>query len=326
MRPVAENGEEGSSMSRNNRLIFFALLTGSLLLFGAAGWARQQQQPQPKRQKPPAQAVQPQEQEEYTEEEWDAYDKAAKEPDPDKRAAALAAFIDKYPKSKLMSYIVTSYQTLMYELQKGQQYAKLLPVSEQWLKLHPDDFPTIAYIAEAAQMLGQDKKFLEYGQKIYAVKPSGQLALYLTQSFEKVGDHAKYLEWIEKVMAYPEFNDNFGMRMIFVKKYADEKNFALAASWAQEALKSLDLAKKSEKASEADWCKETTLVRRVANYLIGLNYYEKEKYAEAIKAMNTALKAEQFDNAYYYIGLSQWKLDKVEDAINSFGKAVQLKG
>ncbi len=314
-------------MSRNYRLILTALLTGSLLLFGEAAWARQQQQqPQPKPKKAPVQAVQPQEEQEYTEEEYDAYDKAVKEPDPEKRAAALSAFIDKYPKSKLMTYIVTSYQTLMYELQKGQHYAKLLPIAEQWLKYHPDDLQTIAYIAEAAQMLGQDKKFLEYGQKIYAVKPSGQLALYLAQSFEKTGDHAKYLEWLEKVMTYPEFNDNFGMRMVFVKKYADEKNFGKAASWAQEALKSLDLAKRPEKSSEADWCKETTAVRRVSNYLIGLNYYEKEKYPEAIKAMMAALKVEQFDNAYYYIGLSQWKLDKVEEAISSFAKAIQLKG
>src|SRR5512144_1225426 len=57
-----------------------------------------------------------------------------------------------------------------------------------------------------------------------------------------------------------------------------------------------------------------------------MNQYDKDKYAEAIKNLDLALKAERFDAAYYYIGLCQWKLDKVEEAIDSFAKAVLLKG
>ena len=57
-----------------------------------------------------------------------------------------------------------------------------------------------------------------------------------------------------------------------------------------------------------------------------MSQYEKEKYAESIKSLEQALKVERFDAAYYYIGLSLWKLDKVEDAINSFAKSVALKG
>ncbi len=299
-----------------------ALMASGLLFIGFPVLA---QQPKPKTQKPPAQVV-PQEQEEYTEEEFDAYEKATQEPDLDKRGTMLLAFMEKYPKSKLKSYMITGYQTLMYEHQKNQRYAKLLPLAETWLKYYPDDLQTVAYIAESAQMLGQDKKFIEYALKIYAQKPSSQLAGYITQSYEKLGDKEKHLEWTQKLFSYPEYDGNYGLRMLFVKKYADEKNFSKAAEYAQLALKSLEIAKKLDGKSDAEWQKERQTVRRHCYFLIGMNQYDKERYAEAIRSLETALRAERFDTAFYYIGLCQWKTDKIEEAINSFAKAVVLKG
>ena len=50
---------------------------------------------------------------EYGEEEYNAYDAASKEPDFSKRGAMLLAFIEKYPKSSLMSYIKPAYENLL---------------------------------------------------------------------------------------------------------------------------------------------------------------------------------------------------------------------
>ena len=313
---------DGASMKRTYRILLVVLLASGLLFIAIPGWA---QQPKPKTQKPPAQTL-PQEQEEYTEEEYDAYEKATQEADLDKRGTMLLAFMEKYPKSKLLPNIVNAYQTLMFEHQKNQRYAKLLPLAEQWLKYYPDDLQTVAYIAESAQMLGQDKKFIEYALKIYAQKPTPKLAGYISQSYDKIGDKERHLEWTLKLFAFPEYDDNYNIRMMFVKKYADEKNFAKAAEYAQLALKALEKAKKPEGKSDAEWQKEKTTVQRVCYYLMGMSQYEKEKYVEAIKSLELALRAERFDAAYYYIGHCNWRMDKVEEAISSFAKAVVLKG
>ena len=111
-------------------------------------WAQDQQKP---KQNPPG--VQ-QEEQEYTEEEYDAYDKAVNEPDLDKRGDALIAFMEKYPKSKLQPHIVAAYQTLAYELHTKKDFGKLLSLAERWLKFFPDDLQTIAYSAEAANQTG----------------------------------------------------------------------------------------------------------------------------------------------------------------------------
>ncbi len=311
-------------MRRNHLSLFLALLASAFL----CAWGFGQAPAQPKQQKPAPAATAPggQEQDtEYTEEEFDAYEKADKEPDLDKKAQLLNAFIEKYPKSKLMPYIDRSYQTLMYEYNKNQNWAKLQPLAENWLKTHPDDLQAVDYAAASAYNLGQWQKFIDYGLKIYAAKPTKEYCYFLAQSYKKLGNEPKYLEWTEKSFQY--FPDNPAIRMEFVDKYAKEKNFAKAAEYAQLALKSLEQAKKPDAMPDAEWQKYVRDTKKSCHFLIGINSYEKERYPQAIQQLESALQSDKrFGPAYYYIGLSQWKLNKVDDAIDSFCKASLLKG
>jgi hypothetical protein len=267
-----------------------------------------------------------QEQQEYPEEEYDAYEKAKNEPDLAKKADALIAFMEKYPKSKLQQYIVAEYQTLAYEFRSKKQFDRLLSLSEGWLKFFPEDLQTWAYVAESAFERGSTQKYIEYALKIYAVKPTGALAYEIAQAYKKSGDESTYLEWTKKLFEYPEYAGDFKLRMDFAEKYANEKNLPKAAEYAQLTLKSLEAAKKPERTSQADWQKAVVSVRRHCYWLIGLNYYEVKKYPQAVDAFNAALRVEVFDGAFYYIGLSQWKMDQIEEATISFGVAELLKG
>ena len=319
MRRTGEDEGRSSSMNRYSKTLLLALLAAATVFFPNAVRTQGQTKQQPK---PAAQEPEP----EYSEEEFDAYEKATQEKDLDKRATMLLAFIQKFPKSKLTDpYIVPAYQTLLYEYSKNQKYDKLEPAAEQWLKIHPDDLQTIGFIAEAAQNLGHDQKYLEYAEKIYGVKPSGSLAYHIGLSFKKVGNQAKHLEWTEKLFSYPEFDGEYGIRYSLMQKYVDEKSYPKAAEYAQLTLKSVELAKKPDATSEDQWRKDLTSVRRACYYVIGLNDYEGSKYKEAIKALQQAIKAEKFGEGYYYIGMSQWKLKEIEEAMISFARA-ELQG
>jgi hypothetical protein len=317
---------------------FFLGLLASLLIAPATvrpGFSQTPPQTQPKPKPAPAQPPQ-QPEEEYTEEEYDAYEKATKEPDPDNRQAALIAFMEKYPKSKLQEHIVHSYRSLLAEYHKNKNYAKLLPAAEQWLKYDPNELlRTMGYIADAARGLGQDQKYTEYLQKIYAVKPSADMAYEIAQSFKKIGDQAKYEEWTEKTFADPKYTANeLQLRVDKMEAFVKEKNYAKAAETAQTVLKLVETAKKPESVSEADWRKNITQVKRSSHYVIGINYYDQDKYNECIKSMEQVLAIDKkFDGPYYYIGACQEKiaysqnnLDLMEEAIISFAKSVLLKG
>jgi tetratricopeptide (TPR) repeat protein len=235
--------------------------------------------------------------------------------------------MEKYPKSKLQDHIVYAYQALMSEYYKNGDYAKLEPAAEQWLKYKPNDLQTTAFVAESALRLGHDKKFIEYGEKVFAQKPDPRVAFALYQSYEKTGDEAKKIDMILKLLDYPEYNDNVGLRMELVQKYAADKGqLPKAAQYAELALKSLAIAKKPDATTEADWNKYATSVQRNCYEIIGMNYYERKKYPETIQSLQKALDAEPYDAGYYYIGMCQWEQENVDDAILSFAIAELLKG
>src|SRR4029434_1431735 len=173
------------------------------------------------------------------------------------------------------------------------------------------------------------------GQKVYALKPSADMAYEIAQSYKKVGDQAKYDEWNEKTFSDPKYAmGEFKQRVDKMEGFVKEKNFAKAAESAHLVLKSLETTKKPDGVSEADWRKTVTSVKRSCYYFIGVNYYDQDKYTEARKSMEQVLTIDnKFDWPYYYIGLSQEKIaysksdyDLMETAIISFAKAVLLKG
>jgi hypothetical protein len=312
-------------MNRSHIRLILALLASALVFAAGLSWAQTRGQTQNPPQKKAIEQKKEEPPEEYTEEEYDAYEKAVKEPDLAKRGPALIAFMEKYPKSKLQEYIVAAYKALMFEYSKSGDYAKLEPAAEQWLKYAPNDLQTIGFVATAAIELGHDKKFTDYGEKIFAQQPGPQLAMALYQSYQKTGDEAKKWDWALKLLEYPEYNDKFDLRWQFVLKYA-EKDIAKAAEYSQLTLKSLALAKKPEKTPQSDWDKAVALIQRQSYNIIGMNYFGQKKYPETVQTLGKALAVECYDAAYYYIGMSQWQQASVEDAEMSFAKAELLKG
>jgi tetratricopeptide (TPR) repeat protein len=98
-------------------------------------------------------------------------------------------------------------------------------------------------------------------------------------------------------------------------------NYAKAAEFARLTLKSADLVKEPSKEVQEDLRK----VRYSCQLVIGTNLYETGKFPDAIRSLQEALKYEKHGEPYYYIGMSQWKQDKIEDAILSFARA-ELQG
>jgi hypothetical protein len=301
------------------RLLIFALLALTAAFFpnaaiGVAGAEAQQQK---------AAAEEGQEPEpEYSEEEYNAYDAASKEADLGKRGAMLIEFIRKYPESKLMSYIDAAYKTLLYECSNTKKYEQLEPLAEQWMKLHPNDIQTIAYVADAAEKLGHDQKCVDCLEAIYKLEPSPAMAYNILRIYKKMNNEPKYAEWAEKIFKMPEYDSNFMLRFDFVQKYVEAKNFAKAAEYARLTLKAADLVKQPDSETQEQLRK----VRRACHHLIGMNAYERDNFNEAIKSLQQALRAERYGEGYYYIGMSLWKMDKVEEAMLYFARAEMQGG
>ncbi len=301
-------------MKCDSRLLLFVLLMCAASLFPMAAAGNSANPPQ-------QQAADEEEETPYDDVEFGAYEAAVKEPDLEKRGPMLLAFIEKYPKSALMVYIRSGYDTLLHECSQTGKYALLEASAEKWLKLNPGNIQTIAYLAEAAQKAGNDLKYAQRLEEIYALDPKSSYAADILNAYGKAKNQAKIDEWTNKILKMPEFDANFLLRFDFVKKYMESNDYSKAAEYAKLTIKSTDLVKEPSK----DVQEQISKVRYVCHLAIGIYAYEDGKFAEAIRSLQQALKFEKQGDPYYYIGMSQWKQDKIDDAILSFARA-ELQG
>ncbi|MDM7998219.1 MAG: hypothetical protein QUT30_21320 [Acidobacteriota bacterium] len=297
------------------RLLLFIMLLGAVALFPIAAAGNNGANP------PQQQAAEEEEETPYDEVEYGAYEAAVNEPNLEKRGPMLLGFIEKYPKSALMAYIKAGYETLLHECSQTKQYALLESSAEKWLQLNPGSIQTLAYLAEAAQKTGNDLKYAQRLEQIYALDPKGSYAADILQAYGKAKNQAKVDEWTQKILKMPEFDANFLLRFDFVKKYMEANNYSKAAEYAGLTLKSTDLVKEPSK----DVQEQISKIRYVCHLAIGMNAYEDGKFADSIRSLQQALKFEKQGEPYYYIGMSQWKQDKIDDAILSFARA-ELQG
>lgn len=263
--------------------------------------------------------------EEYTQEEYDAYQAAADEKDPTKKAALIIAFLTKYPKSALVVNVKSLYDGLLYDVLKAGDFKMLEQLAEQWLKYNPDNLQVQAYIFDAAVKLSDYKKAVEYGERIYPQKPSAELALILYNDYEKLGNKPKKLEWHLKLIEYPEYSDNVGLLWGLVVEYADE-DLPKAASYAERTLRALSTGKKPADVPEPEWRKNTREIERGCYDIIGMNFYGQKKYPQALDSLQKAVKVKCYDSGYYYIAQCYWNLNQLEDAHDNFAVAELLGG
>jgi len=255
-------------------------------------------------------------------EQYEAWNKADKEPDIQKSGTMLIQFLEKYPHSELWKYAESSYNSLMFKCSNEKQYQDLETLAEEWLKLHPGDLPTIANIATASKELGHNEKWIQNLIEIYKIQPTGSLANEIAQAYKKANNKSKYLEWIQTSLGYPEYESDFKTRFELMQMYVEEKSFSKAIEYAEATLKAADLIKNPSAETRAAIPK----VRHACYDVIGRIRMEQDKPAEAIKSFQQALKVEKYSEGYYRIALCLHKQNRVEDALLWYARAEEQGG
>jgi tetratricopeptide (TPR) repeat protein len=314
-------------MNRCHRNLLLTLLALAIAFSAGLSWALPKGHAQnPPPQKKVEQQKQDQTDQELTEEEYNAWEAAQNEKDPNKQAALVMAFMEKWPKSKLKSNVVNIYETLMFNLAKAGDYKTLAPLAEQWLKVNPNELKTQAYVFDAAVALGNSQKVIEWGEKLYAISPGVKLAEQVYQAYEKLGNKEKKDEWRLKLLQFPEYTNDIQFRFQLVVEYTEKKELPKAADYAQQTLKALPAAQKPASVSDAEWNQYITDVKKTCYDVIASNYYAQKSYQEAVQNYQQAVDIDDYDSAYFYIGQSQLSAKDVDSAIESFARAEYLNG
>ena len=268
-----------------------------------------------------AQAEEPESSPEYIE-QYEAWEMAKNEPDIQKSAAMLIQFLEKYPKSELLKHAENSYVSLLTKCSDEKKFQDLETLAEQWLKSHPGDLQTIAYIATASKELGHNEKWIQNLIEIYKIQPSGSLANEIAQAYRKTNNKAKYIEWTELALKSSEYETDFRTRLDLVQFYVEEKNPSKAVEYARAALNAAELVKDPG----AETKEQLRKVRKACYDTIGKIQLEQDKFDEAIKAFQQALSVEKSSESFYFIAYCLRMQQNIDDAMLWYARAEQHGG
>jgi len=92
---------------------------------------------------------------------------------------------------------------------------------------------------------------------------------------------------------------------------------AKATEYAQKTLAVLDAAPKPDAAG----LKVMQAIRHECYHLIAINYYEEQKYEEALDYFDRALKIKKFQDGFYYMAQCYWRLGEKKQTTTLLEKA-----
>jgi tetratricopeptide (TPR) repeat protein len=257
----------------------------------------------------------------YTEEEYKRYQTIDAEADPVKKTDMIVAFIKEKPKSSLRSYLEASFQRLIAELSQQQKWSQVISLGEKFLTVSPNHKTTIDALTYAYSSTNNLKGFTRFGEKTYASNPSEELAYSLAIAYLRLENNAKFLQWGAKV---PSSSPNY---VVVLTQMMRRTTGSTQDKYARQCLKVLPTAKKPEGMEDKAWNDMVNNSYAVAYGVLGATSYQNGSYSTAIKHLENALKYNnRNESAYYFLGMSYWRTNKLDSAMLNFAKAYLLKG
>lgn len=261
----------------------------------------------------------------YTEEQYKVFQDVQAEKDDAQKVDAIVKFLKENPKNGLRPNMVAEYQKVMIQLKNEKKWAQIVAFGEKFLSVAPGDDFTEGYLAAGYEETNNPKGFVTFGEKLYASKPSPSLAMEIARTYQKLGNEAKYLQWREKVLASDP--DNIEILADMIQKYSATQNLAQALKYSKQCLSALPSAKKPAGIDDQAWKTKVDQIYAMSYGVVGNDAYQHQRYAEAIKNLESAVKyLKRFDNAYFIMGMCYWQTNKIEPAMLNFAKAYVIRG
>lgn len=266
----------------------------------------------------------------YTMDEYNEYQKAAKE-GPD----SLLAFIEKYPDSVLtQQYASPQYIQMISELYQNRQYPEAATAGENFLQQIDANHYGALYLTGLSFHLSQNwEKAALYAEKAYELKPeeSANLIPMLARDFQNSGNLDKSAHYAEEYCASAEPAQCWDLLPMLRNRHATEKKWQEAGEYAQKTLEAFESNGKPEGVSDDYWNSYVKDEKSISHGVLGRAAFERKNYQAAernykavinVGAENKNLMAE----AYYFIGRSQWSRELIDPAMEAFAKCYNIKG
>ncbi len=237
------------------------------------------------------------------------------------REQQLETFMKKlHPKSKILQYYESFFSRTVGDYEKAGKTQEANALSDKMLKLFPDSLSLLSQALRAAVQKQDYARAIEIGEQLQATKPDQQTTVLLAQSYIATNNGPKAEEYSQKVLDAIGPKDGFYFAYWLATYYTGQGNVSKAVPYYDMLLKAYPQGTPSGWQA-AQW---NTLKGNAYNTLARAAY-DKENFAEAIQNYTESLSyAPKNDLTYLSMGLSYWKMQQLEPAMDAFAKAVVL--
>lgn len=244
-----------------------------------------------------------------------------KNPDLAQREAQLESFMKKlHPKSKILQYFESFFGQTVEDYKKSGKTNEANALSNKMLKLFPSSPALLAKELQAASQKQDHPKVIEYGEKLYAINPDKQITRILAESYMATNNTTKALEFSVKTIEAIGPKEGVYFAYWLATYYAGQNNTEKALEYYNMLLGSFP------QSVPPGWnAEQWNNVKATAFTVRASDAYVKKDYPVAIANYVESLRYQpQNDSVYLYIGLSHWRLQRLDDATEAFAKAVVL--
>jgi hypothetical protein len=257
--------------------------------------------------------------------EYDLYEKAEAEKNSSKKQALLLEFVRTYKKSALDPNIAYLYAQFYPGLRQRGQWQQLATTAENFLRHRPDDATSIQTATQAYQQLGNPRKLVDFGSKLYADSPSATTAYFVARAYQALNDQANFRKWGQRVAQHDP--NNLSVLVELSSSFWGGNDLTRAVEYAKKALLAADKVQRPESQTEEQWTVQMNQVRGYCHRALGEQAYVSQDMSTARKEYETATQHDvSNDFAHYRLGFIYWGAGRTDQANLSFAKAFVLNG
>ncbi len=258
--------------------------------------------------------------EEAYRQQYQEYTQIAELTDPAEQAERYLAFLEAGFDERILSAVLQGLQGDLQALTQAQGFDQVYDLADRWFGL-TNDLPPIALALEAAMASGEPQPIVDYGERFYQSQAVPQVALVLAQSFSQLGNAAKVREYAEIAL------ENFPIDQTWNLAYELVGQHEAAERWADAAAMARRIQSGVSGAPEGVSARQWNDIQLYLQTTVAGAAYESGNWQQAIAQYNTLLGMDaQSDEAYYFIGQSELKLENIANSMNSFAKSYVLSG
>ena len=271
-----------------------------------------------------ATVVASQESETYAE-EYELYQKAEAEADIAKKQALLIQFVETYSESVLDPNISYMYALSYAPSRERRQWQRLANLAENFLRHRPDDSAAVQAATEAYQNLGNSRKLVDFGAKLYADSPNANTAYFVAKAYQSLNDQGNFRKWGLRTIGHDP--NNLQVLVELSNSYWNANDFPNTDLYANQALQATEKARKPASQSDEEWNAQLNRTRAFCYRAIAETAYVGKNTNKARENFETSIRYDAHnDFAHFRLGLIYWGTRRTDEAIQSLARAVALNG